>query len=365
MCNIFILIISIFVKSFKIMHNDFIIISGPCGVESEEQVFETAKKLKESVQPDYFRAGLWKPRTRPGSFEGIGERGIPWLLRVKNELGLSIITEVGCSKHVESVLANGIKAYWIGARTVSNPFSIQEIIEATYDNDIDVFIKNPIFPDIELWTGVIERYLNAGFKNIYAVHRGFYPYKETHLRNIPIWEIPIELVRRFPEIKMICDPSHIAGSTKYIQEISQHAINLNMDGLMIESHINPECALSDKKQQLTPDALEEILSKLIFKSRNTNDLDYEQKLFKIRNEIDIIDNELVDILKLRFDLTDKIGELKKEYNITTLQLERWKNIVETRLKYAGSYGITKDFVLKLFELIHEESINRQNNIINN
>lgn len=346
------------------MKSDFILMSGPCSVESEEQVFNTAKQLKELVDPNYFRAGLWKPRTRPGSFEGVGMQGIPWLKRIQSELKLSIVVEVGCANHVETILKNSINAYWIGARTVSNPFSVQEIINSTDNKEIDIFIKNPVFPDVELWTGVIERYLNAGFKHIFAIHRGFYPYEKTILRNIPMWEIPIELSRRFPEIKIICDPSHISGKVEYIQEISQQAINLNMSGLMIESHENPQCALSDKNQQITPKRLKEILSELNFKSENSNNISYELNLEKIRKKVDIVDYKLIDILENRFNLTDEIGKLKKEHNITTLQLERWKSIVESRLKYSEKHNLSKDFLLKTLELIHKESIDRQNKIIN-
>jgi chorismate mutase len=347
------------------MQNDFVIISGPCSVESEGQVFETAKQLKEFVDPDYFRAGLWKPRTRPESFEGIGIKGIEWLQKIEKEFSLKVLIEVGCASHVDTILKNDFSAYWIGARTVSNPFSVKEIIEATGKKNIDIFIKNPIFPDIDLWTGVIERYLNSGFKNIFAVHRGFFPYEKTHLRNLPMWEIPIELSRRFPELKIICDPSHIAGSTKYIQEISQQAINLNMNGLMIEAHHNPEAALSDKKQQIKPVELKKILNNLSFKTNNYNNINYEKSLNKLRTEIDNIDYKIIDLLSKRFGITDEIGKLKKELNITTLQIDRWKTIVDLRLKYANSFGLSDKFVAKILELIHKESIKRQDDIINN
>jgi chorismate mutase len=340
------------------------IISGPCSVESKEQVMTTAKQLKDLVNPNYFRAGIWKPRTRPDSFEGIGSKGIPWLKEIRDNFNIPVITEVGCAKHVELILKNDINAYWVGARTVTNPFSVQEIINATHKKDIEIFIKNPVFPDIELWTGAIERYLNAGFKNIYAIHRGFYPYEKTYLRNIPMWEIPIELARRFPHLEIICDPSHIAGNTKYIKEIAQQAINLNMAGLMVETHYDPQNALSDKNQQLKPLELKELLNNLNFKKTNTDNLNYEQELKSFRDKIDSNDYKLIEILQNRFTLSDEIGKLKKKHNITTLQLDRWKEIVESRLKRAENSNISKDFLLKILQLIHEESIRRQNNIIN-
>ncbi|MDD2387974.1 MAG: chorismate mutase [Bacteroidales bacterium] len=344
------------------MCNNFIVIAGPCSVESEAQVITTAKELKDKVSPDYFRAGLWKPRTRPGSFEGVGEKGLKWLQFVQQEIGINVITEAGCANHVEKLSKHDINSFWIGARTVANPFSVQEIAKAVKNTDVNVFIKNPIHPDIELWIGAIERFLNAGIKNVYAVHRGFYPYEKTHLRNVPRWEIPIELARRFPDIKIICDPSHIAGDTKYIAEISQRAIDLNMCGLMIESHHKPENALSDKKQQLKPEELKSLLSSLNFRTAKTSDDSYKTKLENLREKIDVIDYQLIDMLEHRFKLVDEIGELKKPHNITSLQLDRWKSIVESRLDYANTDNISRDFLLKILQMIHKESIQRQNDI---
>ena len=341
------------------MKNKFLLIAGPCSAESLEQVFNTAKDLKEQINPDYFRASLWKPRTRPKCFEGIGEKGIGWLTTIQNELNIPVITEVGNSKHVEIVLKNQIKAYWLGARTVSNPFSVQEIIDATDDKNINIFIKNPLYPDIDLWSGVIERYFNAGFKNIFAVHRGFFPYQKTHLRNMPMWEIAIELARRFPELQILCDPSHIAGNAMFVKDIAQHAINLNMNGLMIEVHNNPQKALTDRNQQITPVQLRQILSELKFKSAKTNSLDYEEALQKLRDDIDAIDYKIIQELANRFSISDKIGELKKTHNITILQLDRWKNILESRIDFSNNLNISKDFILKFLEQIHEESIKRQ------
>ncbi len=344
------------------MCKDFTIIAGPCSVESEEQVIATAKELKTKISPDFFRAGIWKPRTRPGSFEGVGEAGLKWMQSVKQELGIDPITEVGSVEHLDLLLKHDFNACWIGARTVANPFSVQEISSALKNANFSVFVKNPIHPDIELWIGAIERFLNAGIKNVYAVHRGFYPYEKTHLRNVPRWEIPIELARRFPEIKIICDPSHIAGDTEYIQEISQKAIDLNMCGLMIESHINPEKALSDKNQQLTPIELKKVIDKLTFRSSKNISDTYQTNLTDIREKIDVIDYQLIDMLEHRFKLVDEIGELKKDHNVTILQLERWKGIIESRLNYANADNISREFLLKILQQIHKESIQRQNDI---
>jgi chorismate mutase len=344
------------------MCKDFTIIAGPCSAESQEQVLLTAKKLSQTLKPDYFRAGVWKPRTRPGSFEGVGTKALTWLNKVQTEFGIKAITEAGSANHVEKILKNELKAFWVGARTVANPFSVQEIVSACDKKDIEVFVKNPIHPDIELWMGAIERFLVAGVKNVYAIHRGFYPYEKTHLRNIPRWEIPIELARRLPEVKIICDPSHIAGKPEYIKEISQRAINLNMCGLMVETHYNPKIALSDKEQQITPENLAKIISELNFRKTFTDNSEYQNSLNDLREKIDAIDFQLIDMLEHRFKLVDEIGNLKKDNNITILQLERWKSIIESRLNYANQDNISKDFLLKVLQMIHKESILRQNKI---
>lgn len=344
------------------MTDKFIIISGPCSAESEEQVFSTAEELKALVNPSYFRAGIWKPRTRPGSFEGVGQSGLNWMSRIQKELGMAAIVEVGCATHLEKILKHDIKAFWIGARTVANPFSVQEIVDALDNKEVTVFVKNPVHPDIELWTGAIERFIKAGVKNVAAIHRGFYPYEKTHLRNIPRWEIPIELARRFPDIKIICDPSHISGKVEFLQEISQKAINLNMAGLMIESHINPSKALSDKDQQITPEELKTLISKLDLRYPVNDNNDFRTKLYELCEKIDVIDYQLIDMLEHRFKLVDEIGILKKEHNVTILQLERWKTIVESRLDYANNDKISREFLLRILQMIHKESIQRQNDI---
>ncbi len=347
------------------MHKDFIIIAGPCSVENEEQVLKTASALKKSIKIDFFRAGIWKPRTHPCEFEGIGHKGLEWLKNVQIDFNIPVITEAGSSFHVEKILLYDIKAVWIGARTVANPFSVQEIVDSIKGNNISVFVKNPIYPDIELWSGAIERFLNAGIKNIYAIHRGFYPFQKINMRNVPRWEIPIELARRFPDIKIICDPSHISGKKEYIKEISQKAIDLNMSGLMIEAHYNPELALSDKEQQLTPDELKQLIQDLNFRKTGKENPDFLVSLENLREKIDVLDFQMIDMMEHRFKLVDEIGKLKKENNVIILQLERWKKIIESRLKYANQDHISKEFLLKILQMIHKESIQRQNNIMNN
>lgn len=334
-------------------------ICGPCSAESEEQVFSTAKQLKELVSPDFFRAGIWKPRTRPGTFEGIGENGLPWLQRIQDELKMPAITEIACADHLEKIAKHNINAFWIGARTVANPFSVQEIADAAKGGNFTILVKNPINPDIDLWTGAIERLMKCGAKEIIAVSRGFYPFTKTNLRNLPCWEIPIELSRRLPQVKMICDPSHIAGDAKYIAEISQQAIDLNMSGLMVESHCCPELALSDKQQQITPAQLKQIICNLKVKSTIVEDQNFEIEIEKLRSKIDVLDYQLLDILKQRFAITDEIGAIKKSQNVAILQLDRWKSIVDSRIDYAQKQGLQTDFIKAILEEIHKESIRKQ------
>jgi len=335
------------------------LICGPCSAESEEQVIETAKQLKELVAPDYFRAGIWKPRTRPDSFEGVGEKGLSWMQRVQSELHIPVITEIASAAHLEMIAKYGFSAFWIGARTVANPFSVQEIAEAARGGKFKILVKNPTNPDIDLWCGAIERFQKAGLDDIVAVSRGFYPLAETKLRNLPCWEIPIELARRMPEIKIICDPSHIAGDTKYIAEIAQQAINLNMAGLMIESHCCPHKALSDSKQQLTPADLKDLIEKLEMKSPTVNDHNFELEMEMLRGKIDVLDYQLIEILKQRFAITNEIGEIKKSHSVAVLQIDRWKQVLESRSKYADKLGLSRDLIAALFSEIHKESIKEQ------
>lgn len=335
------------------------LICGPCSAESEEQVFSTAQQLKELVAPDYFRAGIWKPRTRPDSFEGVGETGLAWMKRVQDELGIPVITEVANASHVEKIAKYGFKAFWIGARTVANPFSVQEIANAAKGLDFKVFVKNPTNPDIDLWCGAIERFQKIGCDEIIAVSRGFYPFAETKLRNLPCWEIPIELARRMPELKIICDPSHIAGDTRYITEIAQQALNLSMAGLMIESHCCPQNALSDKNQQLTPAEVKSLIGSLKIKKSAIDDHNFEMELETLRSKIDVLDYQLIDVLKQRFAITNEIGEIKKSHNVAVLQIDRWKKVLESRSKYAENIGLSRELIAALFSEIHKESIKEQ------
>lgn len=335
------------------------LICGPCSAESEEQVLETARELKKLVAPDYFRAGIWKPRTRPDSFEGVGETGLAWMKRVQDELGIPAITEVANASHVEKIAKYGFKAFWIGARTVANPFSVQEIANAAKGFDFKIFVKNPTNPDIDLWCGAIERFQKLGFEDIVAVSRGFYPFAETKLRNLPCWEIPIELARRMPELKIICDPSHIAGDTRYIAEIAQQALNLSMAGLMIESHCCPQNALSDPNQQLTPAEVKNLIGSLKIKKSAIDDHNFEMELETLRSKIDVLDYQLIDILKQRFAITNEIGEIKKSHNVAVLQIDRWKKVLESRSKYAENIGLSRELIAALFSEIHKESIKEQ------
>ncbi|MBQ3831698.1 MAG: bifunctional 3-deoxy-7-phosphoheptulonate synthase/chorismate mutase type II [Bacteroidales bacterium] len=341
------------------MAERLMLICGPCSAESEEQVLETARELKNLVAPDYFRAGIWKPRTRPDSFEGVGEKGLAWMKRVQEELKVPVITEVANASHVERIAENGFKAFWIGARTVANPFSVQEIAEAAKGCGFKVFVKNPTNPDIDLWCGAIERFQKLGFEDIVAVSRGFYPFAETKLRNLPCWDIPIELARRMPELKIICDPSHIAGDTRYIAEIAQQAINLNMAGLMIESHCCPSNALSDKNQQLTPKELKSLIDGLKIKHSVIDDRNFEMELESLRSKIDVLDYQMIDILKQRFAITNEIGEIKKLRNVAVLQIDRWKKVLESRSEYAEKQGLSRELIAALFSEIHKESIKEQ------
>ena len=341
------------------MANRPILICGPCSAESEEQVFSTARQLKEFVCPDFFRAGIWKPRTRPDSFEGVGEKGLAWMQRIRDELNMQVITEVANADHVEKIAKYGIKAFWIGARTVSNPFSVQEIAEAAKGGNFKVLVKNPTNPDIDLWCGAIERFWKLGFEDVIAVSRGFYPFAETNLRNLPCWEIPIELARRMPDLKIICDPSHIAGDTRYIAKIAQQAIDLNMVGLMIESHCCPQEALSDRTQQLTPAEVKNLIDGLKIKTSVIDDRNFEIELEMLRSKIDVLDYQLIDILKQRFAITNEIGDIKADHNVAVLQIDRWKKVLESRSEYAEKIGLSRELIASLFSEIHKESIREQ------
>lgn len=341
-----------------------IYIAGPCSAETEEQVIQTACEISKNSKINVFRAGLWKPRTRPNTFEGVGKQGLPWLKRVKEQFGLKIAVEVAHPEHIELCLNNNIDVLWIGARTVSNPFSIQEIADSLKNINIPVLVKNPVNPDIDLWIGAIERFYNNGVYKLAALHRGFYPFERTVFRNIPKWEIPIELKIKFPTLPVICDPSHISGTTQYIEEISQKALDLNFDGLMIESHINPKKALSDSQQQLTPLELKDLLDRLIVRVTTCDDKEFSNLLSNYRAQIDSLDFQLLELLAQRMKVVEKIGEYKSLNNVKILQLRRWENIIGTRTEYGQSRGLTEDFIIKLLQLVHKESIQKQTEVMN-
>jgi chorismate mutase len=339
-----------------------LIISGPCSAENKEQVIQTARALAETGVVKVFRAGLWKPRTRPNSFEGVGKKGLQWLKQVKEETGFLTCVEVATPEHVELSVIAGVDILWIGARTTVNPFSVQEIADALKGIDIPVMVKNPVNPDLKLWLGAIERINSAGIKKIIAVHRGFYSYDSAPYRNAPIWEIPIELMRLCPELPVICDPSHISGNSLLIESVSQKALDLDMSGLMIESHIDPSNALSDKEQQITPAELGKLIAQLIIRSNTTNNSEFINKLAELRFEIDKIDAELIQLLSKRMGIIELIGNYKKENNITILQIKRWNNIIRESLEMGSKLGLSKDFLLNILRLIHEESIQIQTDI---
>jgi chorismate mutase len=340
------------------------LISGPCSAETEEQVIATAKGLAALDRISIFRAGIWKPRTRPNSFEGIGTRGLEWLRSVKRETGFLVGTEVANEKHVYEALKYGVDMLWIGARTSVSPITVQEIANTLKGVDVMVLVKNPINPDIELWIGAIERIANAGIKRLGAIHRGFSSYEKTSYRNQPNWQLPIELRRRIPEIPIICDPSHIGGAREYLHEISQKAMDLNFDGLMIESHINPEKALSDSSQQVTPEELKELLSRLIMRNPSTDDPRLLDVLGELRQQIDIFDDYLLDLIEKRMKVAKMIGKYKKDNNITILQSARWDEIVKRAMIKGKTKGLSEDLIDTMFKAIHQESINRQMKIMN-
>jgi len=337
------------------------VIAGPCSAESEHQLLDIAINIKEKT--DVFRAGVWKPRTKPNSFEGIGEDALLWLRNVKKETGLKVITEVATAKHVELCLEFGIDMLWIGARTTVNPFYVQEIAEALSGVDIPIFVKNPIHPELALWAGALERLHKKGIQNISAIHRGFFTYESSAFRNEPKWEIPIELKRNFPDLPILCDPSHIAGDTSLIAELSQIAMDLDMNGLMIETHNNPEEAWSDANQQITPDSLKILLNNLVLRKRNFEDKTLNFELNKLRERIDKLDEKTVDILNQRTGLVKDIAEFKIENNLTIFQLERWFKILEMRKDQAINLGMDPKMISDIFELIHKYSIITQSKIM--
>jgi len=341
-----------------------LIISGPCSAETEEQVVETAARLAKTGKVDVLRAGIWKPRTKPGMFEGIGMKGLPWMTQAKKLTGMPIAVEVATAKHVEDALHFEVDLLWIGARTTVNPFSVQEVCDALRGTDVPVLIKNPINPDLELWSGGIERLQKAGVQRIGMIHRGFSNYGNTEYRNAPMWHLPIEMKRRFPEMLLICDPSHICGNRTLLQSTAQKSIDLDFNGLMIEAHIDPDNAWSDAKQQITPETLSGLLDHLIWRAETTDELEFQTALAKLREQINHIDDELMMLLGQRMKVADKIGRYKKDNNITILQTNRWNDILAKAFTRGEKLGLSKEFVTKYFDAVHMESINHQNKIMN-
>lgn len=344
-------------------HSPFLI-SGPCSAETPEQLFKIASDLKNNTKIDVLRAGIWKPRTRPNSFEGVGEEGLKWLLETKNQLCLKTTVEVANAKHVELALKHKVDILWIGARTTVNPFSVQEIADAIKGVDIPVMIKNPINPDLQLWIGAIERIEQAGINQIAAIHRGFSAYGISNYRNKPMWEIPIELKRLYNNLPIICDPSHIGGKRELIEPISQKALDLTFDGLMIESHFDPDNAWSDAQQQITPFVLKSILDNLVIRSSKIYNDDVLLKFQELRLKIDSLDESILQRIGERMDLIELLGEIKKEKHIPILQVERWNSIIQSQNEIGSNLNLSEKFISEFLNAIHTESIRRQTNVMN-
>jgi chorismate mutase len=341
-----------------------LIISGPCSAETEEQVIETAVRLHKTGRVDMLRAGIWKPRTRPGMFEGIGAKGLPWLQQAKKLTGMPVTVEVATGKQVEDALTFEVDVLWVGARTTVNPFSVQEVADALRGVDVPVLIKNPINPDLELWTGAVERVAKAGIKQIGLIHRGFSSYGNTEYRNAPMWHLAIEMKRRNPGVLFINDPSHICGRRDILLDVAQKAIDLDFDGLMIESHIDPDKAWSDAKQQITPERLAEMLESIRWRKEDVASEEYHAALEKLRQQINHLDDELMQILSTRMKVSEKIGQYKKDNDITILQTNRWNSILERAFEKGEKIGLSKEFITKYFDAVHMESISHQNRIMN-
>lgn len=337
-----------------------VVIAGPCSAETEEQVMETAKDLaKNGVR--IFRAGIWKPRTKPGGFEGVGSVGLTWLQEVKKETGMLVATEVANKQHVEEALNAGVDVLWIGARTSANPFAMQEIADSLVGADVPVLVKNPVNPDLELWIGAMQRIYNAGIKQIGAIHRGFSAYGKHLYRNMPQWHIPIELRRRMPELTLICDPSHIGGKRELVAPLSQQAMDMGFDGLIVESHCDPDSAWSDKSQQVTPEVLNFIINMLVVRDTTQT----TESLTLLRQQIDQIDNDLLEALSKRMRISREIGQYKKEHSMPVVQTGRYDDILNSRAAAAEELGMNGDFMKTVYQAIHEESVRQQIEVLNN
>jgi len=348
--------------TFKLDHP--LVIAGPCSAETEEQVLKIAHELKNS-DVSIFRAGIWKPRTRPGGFEGVGAIGLKWLQKAKAETGLLMATEVANASHVKLALEHDIDVLWIGARTTVNPFAVQEIADSLRGTDKIVLLKNPVNPDLSLWLGGLERLYNANIKKLGVIHRGFSTYEKTKYRNNPEWQIAIDLQNRFPDLPLICDPSHITGRRDMIQEVSQQALDLNYDGLIIETHTDPDNAWSDAAQQITPPTLKQLFIDLKMRKPTDENAEWNKAIARQRAFIDELDSKLIDFLGKRMQVAEKIGQLKKEKNVAILQNKRWNEILGKMILEGNEKGLSEEFILKLFKAIHQESISHQEKIVNN
>jgi len=337
---------------------DIFLAAGPCSAESEEQVLETAGGLADAGL-SVFRAGVWKPRTQPGCFEGVGEKGLQWLARVRDEFGIAVGTEAANAAHVRACLKYNIDVIWIGARTTPNPFAIQEIADALRDSSTPVLVKNPVSPDLDLWIGAIKRLQNAGLKKIAAIHRGFSSSKKVLYRNMPNWKIPIELKRQLPALPILCDPSHICGRADLIFSIAQEALDLLFNGLMIEVHAHPSQALSDAGQQITPAAFKSLIKRLTLKSELSDSNEYQTRITELRQEVDSIDEHIIELLGKRMEIAKKMGALKRRNNVSTLQPERWNEIIQSRISLGQEQALSGEFIFQLFQAIHEEAIQQQ------
>ena len=339
--------------------NNKTIFAGPCSAETEDQVMQTAEKIADIDKKIIFRSGIWKPRTRPNSFEGVGAVGLSWLMNVQKTYGLRTGVEVANTKHVEEALSNKVSVLWIGARTTVNPFTVQEIADALKGSGVAVYIKNPINPDIQLWIGALERIQNAGIKEIGIIHRGFSSYRKSEFRNVPMWQIPIEMKLKYPNLPLLCDVSHIGGGRANLLSLAQKAADLDFNGLMIETHITPDKAWSDAEQQVTPDELSAILTSIKWKANDRIE-SIKSSLEKMREEIGSIDNEIFHLISQRMKISENIGVLKKEHNIPVLQAQRWKEIITQSVEKGKKLGLSTDFIQTYLDAIHIESIGKQN-----
>jgi chorismate mutase len=341
-----------------------VIISGPCSAETETQMVTTAKQIAATGKVHALRAGIWKPRTRPGQYEGAGEEGLKWLVQAKKETGLPITTEVANASHVDACLKAGVDILWVGARTTVNPFSVQEIADSLKGVDIPVMVKNPVNPDLELWIGGLERLNKAGITKLAAIHRGFSSFEKGPFRNAPMWELAIELKTRIPELDIICDPSHISGNRELLPFIAQKALDLDMAGVMIESHITPDAAWSDAKQQITPATLAKLIEGLVVRTTSTDNKDFKDTLSILREQIDQLDDDIMQKFASRMKISEKIGQYKKENNVTILQVNRWEEIIATRVAMGLAMGLSEEFMKEMLKLVHHESIQVQTKVMN-